>query len=54
LKSKLPRTRINRSAGVAVRQPPAATSNVSPWTAIEPGRFMPLRTRGSFPGRELG
>lgn len=24
------------------------------WEEIEPGRFMPRRTRGSFPGRELG
>jgi hypothetical protein len=24
------------------------------WTEIEPGRFMPRRVRGSFPGRALG
>ena len=24
------------------------------WEEIEPGRYMPRRTRGSFPGRELG
>ncbi|MGH9252950.1 MAG: hypothetical protein ACRD3C_00100 [Vicinamibacterales bacterium] len=24
------------------------------WEMIEPGRYMPRRTRGSFPGRELG
>lgn len=24
------------------------------WEMIEPGRYMPRRIRGSFPGRELG
>ena len=24
------------------------------WEQIESGRYMPRRTRGSFPGRELG
>jgi hypothetical protein len=24
------------------------------WEEIEPGRYMPRRIRGSFPGRELG
>jgi hypothetical protein len=24
------------------------------WQQIEPGRYMPRRIRGSFPGRELG
>jgi len=27
---------------------------VPSWEMIEPGRYMPRRTRGSFPGRELG
>ena len=27
---------------------------VASWEMIEPGRYMPRRTRGSFPGRELG
>jgi hypothetical protein len=38
-----------------------ATSPVSPeaerapaWELVEAGRYRPLRTRGSFPGRELG
>ena len=30
------------------------TTYVSAWEEIEAGRFMPRRTRGSFPGRELG
>jgi hypothetical protein len=35
---------------------PAAgmTATVSAWEMIEAGRYMPRRTRGSFPGRELG
>jgi len=24
------------------------------WEMIEEGRYRPIRTRGSFPGRELG
>jgi hypothetical protein len=24
------------------------------WELVEEGRYRPLRTRGSFPGRELG
>ena len=27
---------------------------VRPWEEIEPGRFMPRRVRGSFPGAKLG
>ena len=33
--------------------PPAVVETL-PWEEIEPGRYRPLRTRGSFPGRELG
>ena len=29
-------------------------ADVSPWTEIEPGRFMPRRVRGSMLGRALG
>jgi hypothetical protein len=28
--------------------------NVTAWTEIEDGRFMPRRVRGSNPGRALG
>lgn len=31
-----------------------AAANVPAWEMIEPGRYKPRRTRGSFPGRELG
>ena len=34
--------------------PDTASDKVSAWEMIEAGRFMPRRTRGSFPGRELG
>ena len=34
--------------------PDSAADRVSAWEMIEAGRFMPRRTRGSFPGRELG
>ena len=30
------------------------TSDVTAWTEIESGRFMPRRVRGSFQGRALG
>ena len=36
--------------------PPAtpATERAPAWELVETGRYRPLRTRGSFPGRELG
>jgi hypothetical protein len=37
--------------GVPVEPSPP---NVPAWEMIEPGRYRPRRTRGSFPGRELG
>jgi hypothetical protein len=35
---------------------PADTSlgRMPAWEQVEEGRYRPLRTRGSFPGRELG
>lgn len=32
----------------------AAEERVSAWEMVAEGRYMPRRTRGSFPGRELG
>ena len=32
----------------------AEPEHVPAWEMIEAGRYMPRRTRGSFPGRELG
>jgi len=32
----------------------AETETFPAWEQIEAGRYMPRRTRGSFPGRELG
>ena len=34
--------------------PRVAADPVPAWEEIEAGRYMPRRTRGSFPGRELG
>jgi len=34
--------------------PVAAADPIQAWEEIEAGRYMPRRTRGSFPGRELG
>jgi hypothetical protein len=31
-----------------------AAETVAAWEMIAAGRYMPRRTRGSFPGRELG
>jgi hypothetical protein len=31
-----------------------AEERVSAWEMVAEGRYMPRRTRGSFPGRELG
>jgi hypothetical protein len=33
---------------------PEVRDKVVSWEEIEEGRYMPRRTRGSFPGRELG
>ena len=30
------------------------TERAPAWELVETGRYRPLRTRGSFPGRELG
>jgi hypothetical protein len=36
-------------------RPPVDPSPSPPaWELVETGRYRPLRTRGSFPGRELG
>jgi hypothetical protein len=37
-----------------VTPPEAAVGPVRAWEEIEPGRFMPRRVRGSFPGGKLG
>jgi hypothetical protein len=37
-----------------VIEPDPAAENVPAWEMIAAGRYMPRRTRGSFPGRELG
>ena len=34
--------------------PRTAADDVPSWEMIGAGRYMPRRTRGSFPGRELG
>ena len=32
----------------------ARAGTTAAWEMIEEGRYRPIRTRGSFPGRELG
>jgi hypothetical protein len=34
--------------------PTPGAGRLPSWERVEPGRYRPLRTRGSFPGRELG
>jgi hypothetical protein len=42
----------NRTPRPPVVEPPR--DRAPAWEMIEPGRFQPRRTRGSFPGRDLG
>ena len=42
----IPETEVNVMGG--------GTNTVPAWEMIEAGRYMPRRTPGSFPGRELG
>lgn len=37
-----------------IRHAELSVPDVRSWEMIEPGRFQPRRTRGSFPGRDLG
>lgn len=42
-------------SGEEARPPTAPETERTPaWELVEAGRYRPLRTRGSFPGRELG
>jgi hypothetical protein len=49
-----------RSEGFEARADPPplpadpSTERAPAWERVEEGRYRPLRTRGSFPGRELG
>ncbi len=38
----------------AARPDAPAGGHTPAWELVEPGRYRPLRIRGSFPGRELG
>jgi hypothetical protein len=42
----------SQAPSLASRGP--AAEKLAAWEQIEAGRYMPRRTRGSFPGRELG
>jgi hypothetical protein len=43
------------SSGNAPRPPADPSPDRAPaWELVEAGRYRPRRTRGSFPGRELG
>jgi hypothetical protein len=57
LKSKPSRKAVARRSPTTASATVAAvpiSASVSAWEMIEAGRYMPRRTRGSFPGRELG
>jgi hypothetical protein len=41
-------------ASIRLAVPEAEQEKSQAWEEIAAGRFMPRRTRGSFPGRELG
>ena len=38
----------------STRSTSSEAERLQSWELIEQGRYRPLRTRGSFPGRELG
>jgi hypothetical protein len=45
----------SRASGEEATPPVAPVTERAPaWELVETGRYRPLRTRGSFPGRELG
>jgi hypothetical protein len=49
------KTKLSEREPLKAPIPPiAALVNAPAWEEIEAGRYMPRRTRGSFPGRELG
>jgi hypothetical protein len=45
---------FNQKKTWVLRDVSQAEERVSAWEMIAEGRYMPRRTRGSFPGRELG
>jgi hypothetical protein len=44
----------DRDGDAQERAAPAPDADVRGWEEIEPGRFLPRRTRGSFRGGKLG
>ena len=45
----------SRARGEEATPPAVPSAERAPaWELVEAGRYRPLRTRGSFPGRELG
>jgi hypothetical protein len=51
---RLPESLRKHDKASVDRSPDGAADQVQAWEQIEEGRYMPRRTRGSFPGRELG
>jgi hypothetical protein len=45
-----------RSTNYKPSNPPSGRTreDIPSWELLDTGRYMPRRTRGSFPGRELG
>jgi hypothetical protein len=45
---------FNQKKTWVLRDVSQTEERVAAWEMIAEGRYMPRRTRGSFPGRELG
>jgi hypothetical protein len=50
----IPETPANKKSWIVQLVPGGPADDGPAWEQVEPGRYMPLRIRGSFRGRELG
>jgi hypothetical protein len=51
---KIPGTPADKKSWILELVPGGPADDGPAWEQVEPGRYMPLRIRGSFRGRELG